>query len=626
MTSENGEKFLHPRSEEDSNVKKSPSKHVTEQEDESVEEVSIDTPAAKTFGPLAFVVLFVLAALIALAAFFGIPAVKPFYSSWRAEQFIKQAEVMLAGDDYRSAYIMLRNAWRHLNNLDPESHLRKANSKKLFILLSESSRKAGESDYPLYLGMALEADPKDESLAVETVRALVESKRHDISPVLVPSITASFPNNAEIFHLLGIMMLQRGELDAGYNALKRASELDPNSESIKLSLGTIEALSREPAVAERGRETISRARQNPELYKVATVSLAEITSLTDTNKALELWDEVVARYPDDFDARIKRLNLIHRSKPQEVREQIDKLWSQFTSISDRLQLVAQSFGWLGVDIAQQLLERLPNADRIKPSARLLQIALDAARQQWQKVIETARLITEDQEAPVHQKVVGWLWMARANKEMGNDDVAASSIRNASQQASNIPQLLLISGQQLEFWNMNSEAQIFYKQAANSTGPVQLLALNSLAIHAQAKRNAADLLQIYEKLLQLLPSNPLLTNNVAALLLMRNEQLNRALDLAQQVYMANPANQRVPQIADTYALALALNNRVAEALEIYSKIPVNALEIASIRLHYARVLAMAGRQDQSWEILKEINTADLFREEQEMLDNLRKDLL
>jgi Flp pilus assembly protein TadD len=589
-------------------------------------ESDLGTQKTPTFGPAAFIIVFLLAALVGLTVFFGIPALKPFYSSWRVDQFIKQAERMLAAEDYRSANIMLKNAWRHLNNLDPDNPARKVKGKQIFILLSEASKKAGENDYPLYLGMALEIDPKDEALAVRTVRALIESKNQDIAGVIVPSISAAYPDNAEILHLLGIMLLERGELNAGYNALKRAAELAPNSEAIRLSLGTLEALSRDPEIAERGRKIIRQARQNPDFYKVATTSLAEVTSLTNVEESLKLWDEIIARYPDDFDARIKRLNLIQSIKPNEVRKEIDKLWNQFKTLSERLQLILRSYSWLSVADAQELINRLPDSDRKTSSARLLQISLDAANQEWNKVIDTAKLITEDTDAPDHQRVVAWLWIARSNKALGNEDVATTSIRNATQQAKEIPQLLLLSGQQLEVWGMHAEAQNFYRQAAKGAGPIQLIALNNIARYFQTQRNSTELLLVYEKLLQLQPANPLVMNNVAALLLMRNEQLARALDLAQQVYMANPANQRVPQIADTYALALALNKRVAEALEVYSKMPVTSLQNPSIRLHYARVLALAGDKDQAWNVLKDINTLELFREEQEMLDSLRKELL
>jgi len=585
-----------------------------------------DDPRKQTFGPAAFLIFFAVFAGIFLLFLFGLPAIQPIYSSWRVEQYVNQAQRMISNEDYRSANIMLRNAWRHLNRLGSDHPNWKNKAKLILRLFAESSYKTGEKEYPLYYAYAFEQDPEDENLASETLQALIESKRNDLAVIIIPTIAAKFENNPQILHLIGMLLIDLGELQQGYTTLKKAAELAPNNQNISLSLGVVEALSQDPTIAERGRQALLQARNNPDLHFTATTSLAEIYSHTDPEKSLELWNEVVEKYPDDFESKVKRVRILHRLRPADVAQEVEKIWLKFPSLQQRLILILISSELQGIDFAQDLLDRLPNKDRFSPSARLLQISLYAAREQWNNVIETAQFVTEDTDAPDHQVVSAWLWIARANKNLGNEDTAATSIQNAAQKASNIPLLLLVAAQQLERWGMNSEAQVLYRQASNYSGGIQLIALNSLARYAQQQRNSTELLEIFEKLHILRPNNPLIMNNLAALLLMRNEQIPRALDLAQQVYMASAANQRVPEIADTYALALALNNRVAEALEVYSKLPLTSLENPSIRLHYARVLALAGQKDDAWEILKEVNSVQLFREEQEMLDALRKELL
>ncbi len=585
-----------------------------------------DLERPKSFGPLAFLILFAIGAVIGLVAFFGVPAALPLYSFWRVEQQLQQAENLLNSSDGRSAQIMLRNAYRHATNLPPTDERRKTVLKRLLILMSEASRQTGDTDYPVFMGMALELDPKDEQLAVRTIRAVIESQRQELANLIVPLVLQNFSENPEVLHLVGIMLLERGELDAGYNTLKKALDLAPDKKAIKLSLGTIEALSKDVEVAERGIKILLEARQDPEFYKVATNSLAEIYSLNNKQRSLELWEELIQKHPDEFDLRIKKILVQHNINPELTRPELDRLWAQFNKLPDRLQIIIRALSLLGVSSSRELLDRLPAVDRVTPPAMLLQITLDASEQKWPEVLHTARELSQNQEAPTHQQVVGWLWMARAQRMLGNDDVVSTSLRNAAQKAGDSAQLLLLCAQQLESWNMNTEAQIFYRQAAKLGGPAQLLALNNMARYAQFQRNSSELMEIYEMLYKIQPNNALVLNNLAALLLMRNQDLPRALDLIQQVYLANKANQRIPQIADTYALALALNGRVAEALEIYSTVQINALDNPAIRLHLARVLSLAGKRDEAWQIIQPINSKDLFREEQELLEQLRRELL
>jgi tetratricopeptide (TPR) repeat protein len=93
-------------------------------------------------------------------------------------------------------------------------------------------------------------------------------------------------------------------------------------------------------------------------------------------------------------------------------------------------------------------------------------------------------------------------------------------------------------------------------------PASLAAAMSLADSLVAQQKQADAIAVYEKILADVPGEPVASNNLASLLLSRDEQLERAVSLAWRAVEAHPASAFT---RDTLGWAYFKTGRVEEAV-------------------------------------------------------------
>lgn len=532
---------------------------------------------------------------------------KPQYHKIRADMYNESARKFLDAGDKESARIQLQNSLRH----DPERA-------ETWSMWGDVLRQQGDKQYLFFLAKAYELNPGDERAAVAALRACVENRRADVANLLLQKILKSFPNNPEIWHLTGVLFLSQQRYPEGYQALSKARELAPNDERIQVSIATLELVSSDPAISKRGREKLEELRGKPEFFTAATQSLAEATSVQDPAAAIKLWDEVIAKAPDNWPARLRRLDLRRKIDPNATEVEIETLWRLAKEAQQRRDLIVRTGSWLGPEAAVRRLELMDPAEREQPETRLIELAVFASQNRWEEAVELARAETRKIGAP-EQLLNFWLWLCRAQFQINDAASARVTMRSAAQLVGNNHQLAFRAGDTLERWNMPEQALEFYAITETSPTRLKLLALTrALRIH-ERQRDTDRMLECYDKMLAVLPGNLVIKNNTAALLLLNNRDLERALGLAKEVYEQKPDEANV---ADTYARALALNGRIPEALDIYAKMPADALKQSAIRLHYADALRLAGRGAEAKQQIADLDPQSLLPKEQDIFKLIR----
>lgn len=531
----------------------------------------------------------------------------PWYHRLRADMYNESAEKFMDQGDNESARIQLQNSMRH----DPE----RADT---WSMWGEILRRQADPQHLFFLAKAYELNPTDERAAVAALRACVESRRTDVANLLLQKILKHFNNNSEIWHLTGVLFLSQQRYPEGYQALKKAQELAPGDQRIQVSIATLELVSNDPAVSKRGREKLDELRGKADFFVAATQSLAEATSVQDPAAAVKLWEELITKAPDNWNARLRRLDLRRKIDPASSEMDVEALWKIATSARQRCDLIVRTGSWIGPEAAVRRLEQLDPSERQVAEVLMIELAVLASQNRWQDVAELARKETT-KVAPPEQLLNFWLWLCRAQFQMNDNHSARVTMRSAVQLVGNNHQLAFRAADTLERWNMADQALEFYVITETSPSRLKLLALTrQLRVH-ERKRDTERMLECYDKLLTVLPGNLVVKNNTAALLLLNGRDKERALSLAREVYEQKPDEANV---ADTYARALALNNRIEESLAIYAKMSQEALKQGSIRLHYADALRLAGRVPEAKQQIGDLNAEALLPKEQEVLKRIR----
>ncbi len=557
----------------------------------------------KWFWPLVILIL----CGVGLGAVLALQWLKPEYHKLRANMYNESAKKFLASGDSDSARIQLQNSLRH----DPERA-------ETWGMWGDVLKKQGDKQYLFFLAKAYELNPADEQAAINALRACVENRRADIANLLLQKILKSFNSNAEIWHLTGVLFLSQQRYPEGYQALNKARELAPDDLRIQVSIATLELVSSDPAISKRGREKLEALRSKPEFFAAATQSLAEATSVQDPAGAIKLWDEVITRSPDNWPARLRRLDLKRKLDANTSQAELDALWKIAKDAQQRRDLIVRTGSWLGPEAAVRRLDTLDAVEREQPETRLIELAVFASQNRWEEAAEMARAETRKIGSP-EQQLNFWLWLCRAQFQVKDGAAARITIRSAVQLVGNNHQLAFRAGDTLERWNMPEQALEFYSIAEASPTRLKLLALTrNLRIH-ERQRDTDRMLECYDKMLTVLPGNLVIKNNTAALLLLGNKDLMRALALAKEVYDQKPDEANV---ADTYARALTLNNRPQEALNVYAKMPADGLKQSAIRLHYADALRAAGRTAEAKQQVAELDPQALLPREQDVLKNIK----
>jgi cellulose synthase operon protein C len=113
----------------------------------------------------------------------------------------------------------------------------------------------------------------------------------------------------------------------------------------------------------------------------------------------------------------------------------------------------------------------------------------------------------------------------------------------------------------------------------------------MAESATRRKDYATSLEHYRVLLDARPDNPLLLNNVAWAMGQAGDP--QALEYAEKAYALAPT---IPTIADTLGMLLVEKGDMARGIELLQKASGAVPENASIRLHLAKALLKAGKND------------------------------
>ena len=192
-------------------------------------------------------------------------------------------------------------------------------------------------------------------------------------------------------------------------------------------------------------------------------------------------------------------------------------------------------------------------------------------------------------------------------------------RAAIKAAQGRPDQLATIAKLAEGWSYHAEAaDLLWQIASGTIGAKEALsALQRIYKHTSDSRG---LLRVAKRALELNPRDLVAANNCATLGLLLNSD-TAARRLAEKLYTEQPTNAA---FAATYAFALHIDGRTADALRVIEKLKEQELRQPALAAYYVMMLAAQGNLERARVFLPAAERATLLPEEQTLLaDAARK---
>jgi hypothetical protein len=264
--------------------------------------------------------------------------------------------------------------------------------------------------------------------------------------------------------------------------------------------------------------------------------------------------------------------------------------------------------------AEQWLGSLPDEILTRPEiAMRMSEALFNSRD-WATLEETMKAAKWDRADFYRLALLSYAMRAQ-NKEKEFRDTWQLAVIGAEVEPRNYKLLL----DQAERWNWNSEKldllwRLFQKDPTDDAIYNELVELN------RKSGNTVALSRVFQRRIELKPSDDLAKNNLAFLSLLLNTNLAQAFRLARDAY---EADRQSPFKATTYAFAFLKQARVDDAIDILNSLSPEDRERPERALYVGAILAAKKRWSEAELSLSRVVPSQLLPEEKQLLEQTRE---
>jgi len=551
-------------------------------------------------------IIFALLVLAVMASPFAIaiwgPSVKAWslekYHAYQANRYSASAAAFFKKGDLESARIQFQNALRH-NHSNADT----------LVGYARCLRDLKQSGFALWAFQAHLVRPDDPGVATIALGYAMEEGQTEIAGFIVADSLRHHPKDPGLRILASHHFMRRGNRAAALRAAREARDLAPENLEAAFMVASLSSQSPDAKTREQALAELKALREKPAFRSRASWAMVNALGTTAPDAALAILDELAADDKSAWRARVRRIVISNRIDPSQTEAALSAIWADARDSSQRLSAL-ETAELLAPAKAQSLLDTLDDAERRSLSFLLAQFRLWAREKDWRRIADLA-----NQSAQTHDdngRVILTLWLAKANRELRQNNAERTCIRVALARCESNPTLALRAAMLLERLGMPDCAAEFYGLVSSKIpGQIASFATSRIAAIQRSVGDSAAMLDAWERALKKNPRDPQAMNNVAACLLLRGGDTRRALKLSSEALAASPGSIF---FADTHALALAKGGRTTEALAIHERLPKRRLSNAEFALNYATVLDLAGRKADAAAVISNLTGVGLLPEQ------------
>jgi tetratricopeptide (TPR) repeat protein len=531
-----------------------------------------------------------------------------FYCTFEARHLARRAVAYLNGGELRDAALTARRAMQ----VDP-------GSLDAMRVLATIGERTNDRNALSWRGRILQRKPnsitdvlalaqcalrfKDFATAEKTLRLLPANAQQ------IPEFHATLARLTDATH-------ETAEAEAHW---KEATKLAPENTAYQLELALLLLRASDEAKRSTGRALLTRLRGDKEQRAIATraLILEGIAHRADGRQLLAMSREL-KDYPEaTFNDRLQFLDFLRQLRDPQFITYLSEMEKDVISSPANVAALlfwmnANGMSLLAIDFARTL-----PGDLTKKWPVSLAIAKSYGKMRdWP---ELGTFLRDEDWGEFD--ALRHAYLSLALREQGKPVAADSEWALAEKRASARVELLSLLSRTISDWGWIKErTELLWMLSKHPE--TQLEAFEALYRQYADDGDTPGLYRVLPRLVELLPGDRRLQNNLAQLRLLLKTDVDRAQKLASDLYTKEPNN---PDYASTYAFALYTVGDTQGALEIMNGIRESQWRDPSVAVYYGIVLAAAGENEKARKYLDLAASGKLLPEERALITRAEESL-
>ena len=531
------------------------------------------------------------------------------YGSAREDHLARQTQQFVQRGEYHSAVLVARRLLER--NPDNLAALR---------AMAEMAEKAGRSDAVTWRTKIAQLEPA----AAENQLALARTAMRFGQTALVENVLRSLPEAARKgtkFHqVAGTHALSQADAATAERHFAAAAEAEPANPQLALNLAIVRLAAPDRANAEQARARLAGLADHPAVRTEALRALAaDALSRSNRAEAAKWATQLKAEQSSTFSDA-----LLYFQAVQGTDAAASALQQLQAKAAESASTTAELITWLNRNemaiVAAHWSTQLPKEILATQPVPLAIAEAYSFRKDWAALqewvegkdwgeYEALRLAVESHA--LHR-------LAPSDRPSAANRTAW---RAALKAAHKRPEQLVAIAQLADGWGYTTDGEEAWWLVANSNDHART-GLSALQRLYKAKQDTRGLWRVAKRAIELNPRDLVAANNYASFgLLLTGDSTSRRL--AAKLHAENP---KVGAFAATYAFALQLEGKLAEALKLMETLKEEELRHPAIAAYYVMMLVESGNLDRARTFLVHAKRATLLPEEQQLLTAATRKLL
>jgi cytochrome c-type biogenesis protein CcmH/NrfG len=520
-------------------------------------------------------------------------------------RLVNEAEDFISKSDTTNAILCLQQAL--------QSNPSNIKACQLFATMAE---RAGSRNAIYWRRRVVELEPKVMQYRVDWAKTALVMRDLATAKQALLSVDGAGRNSADYYKALGSLAWGLDQYPEAETNFTQALRLEPNNPVSQMDLAIIRLVADDGAKANVARANLEALRTNPVVRLDALRQLAQDAARNNLfHKAVDYARELQQDPKCRFDDRLLFLDMLNQANSSELESCLVSLQNLAATNS------ASAYGVVGWMAAHsRTKEALIWARSLSPSVQtnpplpLVTAECFASVRDWATLDS---LLTQQDWRDMDY--LRHLLKSVSLRSQGNGLAASVEWRNSLKLASKHLDALNDLARRTSAWRWGPELDEtlwgIVDNFPNEKGAFLLLydrlfeAGNTPALHS-----------LLAKVLEFVPSNLELKNNLALVSLLVDPRNERGHDLAREVFNADPRNA---SFLSTYAYSLYCQRKKTEAISLLEGLKRDQLEEPSVAAYYGVILAGSGDQAKARHYLERGREARLLPEERNLLSKAQE---
>jgi tetratricopeptide (TPR) repeat protein len=534
---------------------------------------------------------------------------RPPYRHWKERRFVTEAQAFMAKGDYANGSLCARQALA----LNPSNLV----ACQLMAGVAEMVGSPAVLDWRRRLA---EVSPTPENrLALAATALRFQQPPYPLAVQILDDLRPGTTNMPIFYVVSADLAIRMKELEKAESHFAAAARLDPTNELYRLNLATLRLGSTNAVLAAEGRAVLESLRRSTDFGAVALRSLASDSLRHQDMAAARTWsDELITNPRCTTEDRLQHLDLLLPGQGLEFMSYLEGLKKGAVTNTNLAEVRGLSTWMIQHDRAGEALQWLTNMPPAVRSQQPVPLAIAEtcfALKDWPAV---QGFLADKRWADLEFLRFALLSQASVQqKQIAASTLWRSAVRETGDRLG--PQVILLT--LADAWQRTEDKEELLWHVYERH-PGERWTLQELGRLYQAEGNTRGLNKLFGVLAELNPKDIEVNNNFAATSLLLKVNVNKALELAKELYMERPDHA---VIASTYAFALHLRGNTREGLAVFQKLKPEALDDPSVAAYYGILLSASGQPALAKKYLDLAQPAKLLPEEKQLLETARKGL-